>query len=179
MIRVVLFSLLFTSTPCYALLFDLNAFYFSDGLDSGTENTNNRMFLEFSGAIDLSKKGQIILGWAYTMLTYKAEGTATLEASTADTGPKIGWFLDKQRTWSACFTYNLFANTTFDDGSGEVRWRGKSYKADFGESLALGMRINYYSASYSEQFDASDTFSQISNSQGAIFPSLSMTYFLN
>lgn len=165
--------------------FDLNAFYFSDSIDSGTAFSNNRMVLDLSGAINLSHKGQFVLGWSYSIMSYGADGAAAVEASTTDTGPRIGWFIDRRRSWSVNLTYNLFANTTFNDGTEDLKWRGKSYKVDFGyagfvsDRLAFGVRMNYYAASYSEQFDAADSFSQVSTSQNAIFPSFSATYFLN
>ena len=181
-----LFGALLVSPLARAVSLDINGFYFSDNVDFGTGTiANNRMFFDAALSIKLDKKGQYSLGWSYGLITYNLETSQNTEASNTDTGPRFSWFMNKDQTWSLGFTYNLFANSTFTNAGTEVSLRGKSYKIDIGYTgpitakLYLGIRLNYYSASYGEQFDASDTFSEVSNSKSFIYPSLAASYRFN
>lgn len=176
--------LLFTSAAWADLLFESNVFYFSDSLKPSTDTTNSRLFFDVTFGMPLTKKGSLILAWSVSKLSYSLADTATTEISTLEHGPRLGWFFDKAKHWSIFATYNLIASGTFNDGSGAVTWKGgNSFKVDagftprIGESLYVGIRINYYSASYSEQFDASDNFTKITSSQSMIFPSLTLGFY--
>lgn len=165
-----------------ALHIDGNFFYFSDAFKITTPATNTFMAVDGSVNIDLDKKGQFTVGWAYISITNSSKNADgdVIAFTTSDMGPRLSWFLDKQKAWGLGVVYGLISNATYKGGElSNVKWRGTSLKADFGythefveESFFMGLRMNYYSASWIEQLVGSTDYSKITYTRGLIYPSL-------
>ena len=171
-----------TATTAQAAFFDLNAFYFQDSLDTGTETTNNRTLIDLGAGLDIDKNGRFVIGWSFSIFSYDLSDTNSTEVSTNEMGPKFGMYFGKDYNWGLFFTYNLISDASFSDGSDNLDWRGNTYKVEFGYSAQLtdhfflGARINYYSATYDEQFDASNNFTEVERSLSFTYPSLHMSW---
>lgn len=178
-----LFTFMMPSLPAAAFSLDSNLFYLSDALDVSSSTTATKMFMDFSVNLDLSKKGDFTIGWAYSIITLSDEvsGTET-QFGLTEMGPRFGYYMDKERLWGLFLTYNLQARADYKSGSTDVEWRGSSYKMEIGyrpeltERLHAGMHLIYYTASFSEQLSGSTTFSLVSNSRAIIYPAFTISY---
>lgn len=159
---------------------EINGFYFSDAFTNSSTSASTFTAADFALNLNLNKKGTIALGWAYVMVSSSStSGSTTTEFAAGDMGPKLSMFLDKDRTWGFSIIYNLLANATYNSGGGsELKWRGTSLKGDFGWAPAvsddafLGLKINYYSAAWTEQLIGSATYSTVSYTRAWIYPTL-------
>lgn len=166
-----------------AFSIDSNLFYLSDALDVTSDTTAVKVFMDFSVNLDLSKKGDFTIGWAYSIVTISDDdnGTSTTFGLN-EMGPRFGYYLDKEKLWGLFLTYNLQARADYKSGATDVEWRGSSYKFEIGyrpeltESLHAGMHLIYYTASFSEQLTGSTTFELVSNSRAIIYPAFTISY---
>lgn len=174
--------LFFFHSPSQALSLDANVFYLTDSLSVTTDTTSTRLFWDFAVTINLDKRGQWVVGWAYNTLSISESGSTTSEFSLTEMGPKFGYYIDKEKVWSIMFTYNFQSQADYSSGSTTAEWRGTSYKGEFGftpaftENFHAGIKLNYYQASFNEQFVSGTTFSTISNSRSIIYPTIAFIY---
>lgn len=158
---------------------ELNGFYSSESLTAGTNATNSRMFFDFSIGFAVDKKARYLVGWNYSMHS-AADGTSTTQTySSTQMGPRFIWFVDKDNSWSLGLGYYLVTNATFDSGGGTTeKWKGTAIKADFGYNFAVGsqsyagIRLNYSMANYNEKLVGETTYSTVSYSKTAMYPSI-------
>lgn len=170
----------------YAFSIDFNGFYLSDSLKISSQNTSTKMFTDFALMLNLDRKGTIVAGWNYGIISVSESGSSTSDFSVSEMGPKFGWYMDKAREWYLGLTYNLQSTATYSaSGSSEAEWRGTSLKVEAGwtpqvsEGFYIGLKLNYYAASFSESLTGTTDYSVISNSRSMIYPSISMTYRLD
>jgi hypothetical protein len=164
------------SRPAHAFL-ELNAFYFSDTMNTGSASTSTRTFVETALGFMIDKSGRYFAGWAYAMhnASDSPSGTAITYASQ-EMGPRFLIMLDKGKEWSVGLGYYLVTKATYSAGTSQV-WSGTALKVDFGynfnvnESFQLGVRMNYSSATYSSALTGA-VYSTSANSRVYIYPSL-------
>lgn len=173
-------ALIFVPHLAFAFHIDGNVFYFSDAFKITSTDASSFMAADASVNIALDSKKRWSIGWSYLTLTSQVKTAAdNVQFSTSDMGPRVEWYISKDRAWGLGVVYNLISNATFKGASlSNVKWRGTSIKADFGytaefgETFHLGMRANYYSASWIEQLIGSTEYSKITYTRGWIYPSL-------
>ncbi len=176
--RIILVLLFFVSFEMKAANLELNGFYFTDSFSSTSTLASTYMTADGAVNLNLNKKGTLTIGWAYTMINDVATASSTATFTTADMGPRFGWFLNKEKTWGLGLAYNIISNATYDGSGTAVKWRGTSLKTDFGyapeisENMYCGFRINYYSGSWIEQLVGSSTYSTVSYTRTWMYPSL-------
>lgn len=166
-----------------APVFDAGFFYFNDAFAyGGSTSTYNRMFWDIMVGMPLSKKGKWVLGWNYDAFSFSDNpGTATTLTIT-DMGPKLLYYMDKDRTWVIGLTYNLITRATYSDGSANTQMRGTSLRAEFGyvphmtENLLMGAKLVYYKPSLSEEITNQTQLAQTTNGRTVIYPSFAITY---
>lgn len=141
------------------------------------------MFIDASLNLDLAMKGHLTIGWGYSIINMSDTSSGTTTTfSLAEMGPRVGYYLDKDKSWGLFATYNLQSKATYDTGSNPLEWRGGSYKLEFGyrpelfEQLRAGLHLIYYSAAFSEELSNSTTYALISNSRSLIYPAFSLSY---
>lgn len=178
-----LVSILLLSRPALALTLDANVFYFTDDLTAISTAANQRMAWDFSVMLNLSKKGGIVMGWSYASMAATDEvSTATTEYTSTEMGPRVGFYFDKNYTWSVFATYNLVARADFASGSTAEEWRGTTLRGELGympmatETLLVGAKLIYYKAAYNEQITGSTTLATSSYGRGMIYPAFALTY---
>lgn len=180
--NLVLLVLIFTRGTSQALTLDANTFYLSDSLTTASDSTSTSLFWDFAVTINLDKRGQWVIGWAYSSMSISQTGTVTSEFSLTEMGPKVGYYVDKSKVWSVFLTYNFQSIANYSDSSTTAEWRGTSLKGEFGftpaftEAFHAGVKLNYYQASFSEQFVSGTTFSTISNKRSIIYPTVAFIY---
>jgi hypothetical protein len=180
---LVLFA--FVASQAHAVLpvFDLDVFYFSDSMVyNSSTSTYQRTFYDFMLGMPLSSKGTWVLGWNYDSYSFTDNpGTATT-LTISDMGPKLLVSLSKDKTVVFGFSYNLITKGSYNPGTTASELRGTSMRAELGylpqvtENFFLGVKMNYYKASFTEEVINQTTLSHVTDSRTAIYPSLSMTY---
>ncbi len=141
------------------------------------------MFIEGAAMFDVMKKPYLVVGWSYGMFSTSDTGTTSTTFSTSDMGPRFGWFFDKQAWWSLFLTYNLLATGNYSPSGGTAQtWRGTSLKFDFGwgpavsENLNIGIRLNYYAATYTESLEGSSNYQTVAYTRSFMYPSIFLSY---
>ena len=169
-------------TQAKAFTVDLGLFYLTDALSASTDTTSAKTIYDLAVYLDLTKKGQYILGWRYgSYSTVDSTGTEVTYSLT-DMGPSFGYYFDKSKNWVILLTYNIVVNGALKTGATDVTWRGSSIKAQAGytvpftESLNLGAHLNYHSSTFNEQLSGTTTFSTVSYTKVLIYPSFQMSY---
>jgi hypothetical protein len=166
----------------HAAIYELNMFYASQALTISSAESGSKMFIDGCALIDVSKKPLVSVGWNYGMMSTSDSTTSTTTLSTSDMGPRVVWVFDRQGAWSLGLTYNLIATASYSGGSGTDTWRGTTLKADIGwspqlsEDTYLGIRLNYYSANYTEELAGGTSYSQVSYARSFIYPSVFLSY---
>jgi hypothetical protein len=162
--------------PAHAFM-ELNAFYFSDTMNTGTAAVSTRMFIETALGFMIDKNSRYFAGWAYAMhsASDSPSGTAITYAST-EMGPRFVIMIDKAKEWSLGFGYYLVTKATYNPGTSE-EWKGTALKIDLGynfnvnDAFQWGARLNYSSATYTEKLVGA-AYSTSSNSRIFIYPSV-------
>jgi hypothetical protein len=160
---------------------ELNLFYFTDAQSAAATTSNNRMNYEISVGFAVDKKNQYLVGWGYNTMTSTdtaASGVASTYSST-QMGPRFIYSIDKNNEWTVGLAYYLVTNASYDSGGGTpVTWKGTALKFDFGYNFPtqgnflIGVRMNYSSASFSEQLIGSSTYSAVGYTRTSMYPSL-------
>lgn len=171
------FGVLFGVRPAQAYI-EFNAFYLSDSLATTETVASTKMFIEGAVGFSIDRKGTYLVGWNYSLYSTSDSSTTTDTYSSSQMGPRFLFMLDKGHNWSLGLGYYLVTTATFSSGAGgEQKWKGTALKADIGysmdvsESVKFGVRMNYSSASYSEQLVGETDYSVVTNSRSHIFPS--------
>jgi hypothetical protein len=175
--------LVFTASERASAFVEVNGFFFNDTLTIGTTNSTSRMIFEGAIGFAVDRKKRYNVGWNYSMHSATDKTTTTAKYTASQMGPRLLWILDKKGNWSAGFGYYLVSKAKYDDGQGNApEWKGSAFKVDAGynyeisENFFAGIRLNYSSASYSEQLVQSTTYSNVSYKRSMIYPSLSSVY---
>ncbi|MES2963342.1 MAG: hypothetical protein V4760_05595 [Bdellovibrionota bacterium] len=160
---------------------EINLFYFTDAMSASATTANNRMNYEISVGFAVDKKNQYLVGWGYNTLTSSDTGASGVASTYSSTqmGPRFIYAIDKNNEWTVGLAYYLVTNATYDDGSGSsVKWKGTALKFDFGYNFPasgnflIGVRMNYSSASYTEQLVGSTTYSAVGYTRTSMYPTL-------
>lgn len=180
-LAVLFFPVFLLSENSFSAVYDLNLFYDSRALTMSSAETNTKMFIEGSALVDVSKSPHMAVGWSYAMYSTTDAATTSTTISASDMGPKFTWFMDKKEFWSLSLTYNLIGSATYSAGSSDT-WRGTSIKADIGwgpplgDNSFLGIKINYYSATYTENLTGGTSYAQVSYARSFMYPSVFISY---
>jgi len=185
-LRTWMWVAVFFAPASYAVtpVFDINVFYFSDTFTyNDAPSVYKRTFYDIMVGFGLTKKKSLVLGWNYDSMTFSDNPGTEVSLKITDMGPKILYYIDKERTWVIGFTYNLITKGTYNAGgaAAETELRGRAMKAEFGylpmmwENVYIGAKLNYYKATFNEEITNETTLDQVSNSRTAIYPSFSMT----
>jgi hypothetical protein len=165
-------------------IIDANVFYFSDDFSyNDTSSSYSRTMYDLAVGLTLTKKGRWALAWNYASYSLsETPDTQETSLSITDMGPKIFYYLDKDKTWVIAFTYNLITTADYSDGAGEsTELRGSSMKAEAGylpmmwEGIYMGAKLNYYKASFKEEITGQTSLEQVTHARTVIYPSFSMT----
>lgn len=181
-ILLVLLGLLITQKA--SAFVEFNLLYFNDALTMSTSASNNRMYIDGAVGFAIDSKKRYNIGWNYTMQSATdTSGSSTTKYSSTQMGPRFVWMLDKNNNWSLGLGLYLISKAKFDDGAGNTpEWRGTAYKFDIGYNFPIsddfyfGIRLNYSSASYSEQIVNSASYSNVSYARSGIYPSFYAYY---
>lgn len=181
-----LLCLLFLARPSAAVLpvFEANVFYFSDAFGySEATKSYGRTFWDIMVGMPLNKKGYWVLGWNYDSMSFTDTPGDTPETLTiTDMGPKLMYYIDKERTWVIGLTYNLITKGAYNGGAETTEMRGTSLRAEFGytphmtENLLMGAKLNYYKASLIEEVINQTELVKTTNSRTAIYPVFTIVY---
>lgn len=159
--------------------FELNSFYTSETMNTGSTETKSRMFIEACLGFAIDKDSRYMLGWNYGVFNTTNTATTTTTYSSTQMGPRFTWFFNKSKSWSLGVAYNIVTTANYDSGTGSsAKWTGTAIKADLGynfaltESWLLGVRLNYSSATYVSQLVGSTTYSTTSNTALFMYPSI-------
>lgn len=180
--RLTILALLLIRQPANALTLDFGLFYLSDTLTVDSNTTSTRLMGDFAVTINLDRKGQWVIGWSYNTITITESGDNESEFGLTEMGPRLGYYIDKGKIWSLFFTYNMQSQADYSSGVTNAEWRGTSMKGElgftpaFGENYHAGVRLNYFTASFDEQFTDGTTFSTISNKRSIIYPTFAFIY---
>lgn len=162
---------------------DVNLFYFTDTLTYSSANSDyKRTFYDLMVGVPLTKSRRIVIGWNYASMTYSDNPGTETSLKITDMGPKLMYYLNKDRTWVVAFTYNLISTGTYSSGGTETELRGTSMKVEAGympemwEDILMGAKLNYYKATFKEEVTNQTSLSQVSNSRTSIYPSFSFTF---
>jgi len=183
---IVVLLALFTLAAPFAhaeVIFDANVFYYSDTFTLATATSSKRTMYDFSVGMNLTKKGQLVLGWNYASSSFADDdGTTQTTLTVTDMGPKLAYYLDKELTWCIAVSYNLITKGSYSTGSGSAtEYRGTSIKADLGylpqisESFYLGLKLNYYKPTFSEEITGQTALAQVSYGRAVIYPSIAIS----
>lgn len=156
----------------------------SDSITADEETARTYLMWDIGLLMNLDRKGRFQIGWAYGSMSVEDSGGSTASYTMTEMGPKLGLYLDKERTWGLFATYNLISTATYLSASGgtEEEWRGTSLKAEFGytpnltETIVAGLRLNYHTMTYSEQLVGASTFSAISKGRAVIYPTFIISW---
>ena len=183
--KALLIMLLACAPSAHAVLpvFDLNLFYFSDTMLYSSSNTGTtRTFYDVMVGMPIAGKGRWVLGWNYDSMSFLDNPGTTTKLSVTDMGPKLIYYVDKDRTWLLGLTYNLITKGTYDPGGSSTELRGTSLRVEFGytphmtESLLMGAKLNYYKASFNEEVTNQTSLAKTTNGRTVIYPSFAITY---
>lgn len=131
----------------------------------------------------ITKKKSLVLGWDYSSMTFSDNPGTEESLKVTDMGPKLLWYIDKDRTWVVGFTYFLITKGSYTAaGASETELRGSSMKGEFGylpqmwENVFIGAKLNYYKGSFKEEITNNTSLAQVTDSRTVIYPSFSMTF---
>lgn len=165
-----------------AVTLDGNVFYYSDSFATTTTSTYTRLLWDFAASINLSKKGQMMIGWDYNSASFTDNVNSVNSAVTVTgMGPKVTYYFDHDNKWSLGFIYDLILNGT-DSSSSSVAYQGTGMKGEFGyatpvsDSANLGLKLNYYDATFSETITNQTTIAHVSYHRSAIYPSICFVF---
>lgn len=179
-----LFILTFSTARAHAaaFVFDANLFYFSDNFTYNSQaNTYSRMMWDVAPGFAVAMKNRLILGWNYASYSLSENPGTETSLTITDMGPKVIYNLNKDKTWVVAFTYNLITTADYSSGSTTTELRGTSMKAEFGytpmmwESVYMGAKLNYYSASFKEEVTNQSALAQVTHSRAIIYPTFAVT----
>ncbi len=163
-------------------VFDLNLFYLTDSLGyDGTESQYQRTFYDVMAGFPLTKKRRLILGWNYASLTYSDNPGTETSLKITDMGPKLLYYLNKDRTWVVGMIYNLITKADYT-AADTTELRGSSMRFEFGytpmmwENVFIGAKLVYYKASFVEEITNQTNLAQVTHSRTTIYPSFTMTF---
>lgn len=168
-------------TQAADFFFETNGFYISDGSKFSSTATETKMLLDFALGFGIDKRSQWQVGWNYSMHSTSTSGDDTVSYSSTEMGPKINYYLDRNRSWGISFAYNLIVNGSYEASGTTHEWRGTSMRADFGyggqisEQLRLGLRLVYNIASFNEEVDDT-TLTNISYTRTLMYPAIHLSY---
>ena len=181
MLRLWLFILAFAALPAGATVtVDGNLFYFSDSFATSTTSTYNRMLWDVAASINLTKKGQLMIGWDYNSASFTDNVNSVSTAVTVTgMGPKLAYYFDKDNKWDLAFTYDLLLKGNDSNGSNTpMELQGTGMKVELGyapqvaDDVYLGLKLNYYSASFSDTITNQTVLTQVSYHRTVIYPSI-------
>jgi hypothetical protein len=171
------------SANAIGFILDANGFYFSDSfVYSNSTSTTGRTFYDFTAGIALTDKKMIYLGWNYDSYTFSDNPGTAKTLNISDMGPKLIFYIDKDRTWVVALTYNLITNASYSSGATSSTLQGYSYRAEAGytihmtEAFLMGAKLNYYTATFAHEVTNTTTINAVSDSRTVIYPSFAFTY---
>jgi hypothetical protein len=170
--------------PAYAYppTIDANAFYFTDTFNYNSANSAyKRMMIDVSVGLPLTKKGNWVLGWNYGSYALSENPGTETSLKITDMGPKLEYYLNKDRTWLIAATYNLISKATYTSGT-STELRGTSLKVEAGympmmwESVFMGAKLNWYKANFKEEITNQTSLAQVTHGRTIIYPTLAVTF---
>jgi hypothetical protein len=181
------FALILLSPKAHAFITDLNFFYYSDSFKIASATTQSRIFGDLAIGVDLDKKGRFYVAWNIGYVSAADTDAATSTNTTfsvLEMGPKLGYFLDKDKIWSLALTYNynLLVIGTYSNGGTAETWRGSSIKFELGytpqvsESFWVGVKLIYHSQSFNEKIVGSSDYTQVAYTRAMIYPALNLSW---
>lgn len=181
---LVLLSALSFSAPVRAdFIWDASAFYFSDTFTLDTDATNGVTLWATSLNTSIAKSKNFFFGWSILGVAHTQDpgtGTAATYSST-EMGPRL-LYINKSGAGHVAVAYHLRNTTTYDSGSGSAaNFYGTAIFAEIGYlpewsgDLRIGLKLNYYAATFAESVVDGTTYSQISYAKNLITPALALS----
>lgn len=179
---LLIFFFVFGSAAVHAVVpvVDLNAFYNSDTFTyASTTSEYKKTLWDVTLGVNLDNRGLWTAGWSYASSSLTENPGTETSLAVIDMGPKIIWYLDKDRNWVLAFTYNLITKADYTSGATTSELRGNSMKVEAGymqpisDAFLLGARINWYKPSFNEEI-VGTTLSDVTHSRAVIYPSFAL-----
>ncbi len=185
-----IFSLLFIFVFCGFCTFSipakseailgLNTFYLSEQTTAAATTTATKTIWVFDALFSPAGAKRFFMGWNIMGVSTSDAATTTTTFTSSDMGPKFLWYFTKSGNWSLALSYNLLVTAKYNAGTDET-WTGSSllvelgYMPDITENFSAGVKLNYYSGSYSKQI-ISTTTTDVSYKKTLIMPSVGFVY---
>lgn len=164
-------------------MIDAGIFYFTDDFSyNSTSSSYKRLMWDLNLGLNLNKKGRWVLGWNYASYTLTENPGTETSLKITDMGPKLYYYLDKERTWVIAFTYNLITKADYSSAGTTTELRGSSMKAEFGympmmwEGVYMGAKLNYYKPSFKEEVTGGTSLAEVTHSRTVIYPTFAFTF---
>jgi hypothetical protein len=177
---IILLILLGTKTTFAAYSIDLNTYFASDTNKRSEAAITSNMFWAASFNFSVAKSKGFYAGWNILGVSNTAnDGSTTTKFASTDMGPRFSW-TNKKENFQIAFSYNMRNTTTYDDGSGSETesLKGTSMLAEIGyfaninDASFLGIRLNYYAATFTESVIGTDTYAKVTYGRTMMFPSI-------
>lgn len=184
-ITITITIILFATSRAHAFVLDLNAFYYSDTFKIADNQTQTRIFGDLGLGLDIDKKGQWVLGWnvGYVSAADQDETNGPTNYTVTEMGPKVGYFVDKDKIWGVWATYNLVVTGSYTAGGAAAEtWRGTSIKIELGVTPPLdtdmyaGVKLIYHSETFSESLIGTTNYAVVAYTRAFIYPSLNFSF---
>lgn len=175
-------TLLFSSQSFAGVWGELNGFYNSDSFLADEDATFTQTYYNLDVFANLDNNYTFYAGFHVHQLATTSDVTGATDNSfsTLDMGPMLMYVIDQKRIFTMTANFNVIAKAT-NDGSQTANWSGTSMLLSLGVTPEIkdgwyaGFRLNYYSASYSDQTVGSAA-STVSHSRTMIFPTFVLSY---
>lgn len=174
-----LFFLLGTTSRAEALL-ETSLFYFTDSLVTDDTATNTTTYLDLSYSFKATKSNWLWIGWTYGQHS-NVDANENSYTSTGH-GPRFLFWLGRKGDFTLALSYLLVAKASYSAGGATAQeWQGTALRGEFGyaqdltETLKLGIKLNYLSFSFSEEF-VGEAFTPIAYTRTVIMPAISLSW---
>jgi hypothetical protein len=131
--------------------------------------------------MNLSKKGQWVLGWNYDSMSFSDNPGVITTVAITDMGPKVTYYIDKARTWSLAVTYDLITKAAYNSAGTITELRGTAIKVEAGytpemwDGILMGAKINYYKPTFAEEI-VSTSLTKVAYGRAVIYPSFAFIF---
>lgn len=177
-----LLFVLLTGPNAFAGLYgEVGGFFSSDTFTTSSDSTDARTYFSLDLIASLDNKQRFYAGFHVHQLSINTETEEKSEYSTLDMGPMLMWVIDQKKNFSLTVGYNVTAQATLNNGDATSDLTGTSLMASVGimpevaDDLYLGVRINYYNATYSRETIDGAT-EDVSYSRSIIFPTFVISW---
>jgi hypothetical protein len=174
--------LLLTQVALAGLHGEVNTFYATDSFKAETSSSESKTYYSFDIYANLNSKGTYFAGFHLDQVALQeTAASSTARLTSLNMGPMVMWLMDRKKEYGLSLGYNIVANGAYTTSSASTTLSGTGLFVSFSampeisENFYVGLKLNYYSLSFSRSIDGS-TVSPVSFTRTLIFPSLSLAW---